>query len=110
MRNPSAAKISASAFQIEIKESKTPGSEHCLDPPGAELAWFENQPSKLAILVAGFRHDDFINEHVVALFDVVNANLRIFPDFRSFDHSSICSHVGDRLIEPVAQRLACFSS
>jgi hypothetical protein len=27
-------------FQIEIKESKTPGDEHCLDPPGAELlAW-----------------------------------------------------------------------
>jgi hypothetical protein len=27
-------------FQIEINESKTPGHEHCLDPPGAELlAW-----------------------------------------------------------------------
>jgi hypothetical protein len=27
-------------FQIEIKESKTPGDEQCLDPPGAELlAW-----------------------------------------------------------------------
>jgi hypothetical protein len=27
-------------FQIKIKESKTPGDEHCLDPPGAELlAW-----------------------------------------------------------------------
>jgi hypothetical protein len=27
-------------FQIEIKENKTPGGEHCLDPPGAELlAW-----------------------------------------------------------------------
>jgi hypothetical protein len=27
-------------FQIEINESKTPGDEHCLDPPGAELlAW-----------------------------------------------------------------------
>jgi hypothetical protein len=27
-------------FQIEIKESKTPGDEHYLDPPGAELlAW-----------------------------------------------------------------------
>jgi hypothetical protein len=24
-------------FQIEIKENKTPGNEHCLDPPGAEL-------------------------------------------------------------------------
>jgi hypothetical protein len=36
----SAAKISASAFQIEINESKTPGDEHYLDPPGAELlAW-----------------------------------------------------------------------
>jgi hypothetical protein len=29
------------AFQIEIKENKTPGGEYCLDPPGAELlAWF----------------------------------------------------------------------
>ena len=28
-------------FQIEIKENETPGGEHCLDPPGAELlAWF----------------------------------------------------------------------
>jgi hypothetical protein len=27
-------------FQIEIKESKTPGDERYLDPPGAELlAW-----------------------------------------------------------------------
>jgi hypothetical protein len=27
-------------FQIEIKESKTPGNEHYLDSPGAELlAW-----------------------------------------------------------------------
>jgi hypothetical protein len=24
-------------FQIEIKENKTPGDEHYLDPPGAEL-------------------------------------------------------------------------
>jgi hypothetical protein len=30
-------------FQIEIKENKTPGDEHCLDPPGAELlAWSKN--------------------------------------------------------------------
>jgi hypothetical protein len=28
-------------FQIEINESKTPGDEHYLDPPGAELAWFK---------------------------------------------------------------------
>jgi hypothetical protein len=28
-------------LQIEIKENKTPGGKHCLDPPGAELsAWF----------------------------------------------------------------------
>jgi hypothetical protein len=28
------------AFQIGIKENKTPGGEHCLDLPGAELlAW-----------------------------------------------------------------------
>jgi hypothetical protein len=27
-------------FQVEIKENKTPGDEHYLDPPGAELlAW-----------------------------------------------------------------------
>jgi hypothetical protein len=30
-------------LQIEIKESKTPGDEHYLDPPGAELlAWSKN--------------------------------------------------------------------
>jgi hypothetical protein len=30
-------------FQIEIKENETPGDEHCLDPPGAELpAWSKN--------------------------------------------------------------------
>jgi hypothetical protein len=61
VRNPSVAKISASAFKIEIKESKTPGDEHCLDPPGAELAWFENQPSKLAILVAVLRYNHLID-------------------------------------------------
>jgi hypothetical protein len=28
-------------IRIEIKENKTPGGEHSLDPPGAELlAWF----------------------------------------------------------------------
>jgi hypothetical protein len=26
-----------SGFQIDIKENKTPGGEHCLDAPGAEL-------------------------------------------------------------------------
>jgi hypothetical protein len=27
-------------FRIEIKQNKTPGDEHCPDPPGAELlAW-----------------------------------------------------------------------
>jgi hypothetical protein len=30
-------------FQIEIKENKTPGDEHYLDPPGAQLlAWSKN--------------------------------------------------------------------
>jgi hypothetical protein len=42
-RNPSAAKIQRAGFQIEIKENKTPGDEHYLDPPGAELlAWSKN--------------------------------------------------------------------
>jgi hypothetical protein len=42
-RNSSAAKISVLGFQIEIKENKTPGDEHYLDPPGAELlAWSKN--------------------------------------------------------------------
>jgi hypothetical protein len=28
------------SLEIGIKENKTPGGEHCLDPPGAELlAW-----------------------------------------------------------------------
>jgi hypothetical protein len=30
-RNPRAAKISASAFRLKLKNSKTPGDEHCLD-------------------------------------------------------------------------------
>jgi hypothetical protein len=76
-------------FQIEIKESKTPGAEHCLDPPGAELQLGTKLPSKLAILVAVPRHNDLVNYHVIAVFDVVNANLRIFSDFRSFDNPSI---------------------
>jgi len=30
-------------FQVEIKENKTPGDEHYLDLPGAELlAWSKN--------------------------------------------------------------------
>jgi hypothetical protein len=38
----------------------------------------------------------------------MNANLRIFFDFRSFDHFSIGSHVGDRLAELVANGLVRF--
>jgi hypothetical protein len=42
-RNPSAAQNQRFGFQIEIKENKTPGDEHYLDPPGAELpAWSKN--------------------------------------------------------------------
>src|SRR4029450_5785339 len=93
-------------FQNEIKENKTPGDEHYLDPPGAELlSWSKNYPSKLAILVAVPRHDDLVNYHVVAVLDVVNANLRIFSDFRSFDNLSICSHVCDGLAELVVHGL-----
>ena len=40
-------------------------------------------------LVAVLRYNHLINQHVVAVLDVVNANLRIFSDFRSFDHFSI---------------------
>ena len=47
------------------------------------------RPSKRSILVTDFRHGDFVDEHVVAFFDVVNMNLRIFFDLRSFDHSAI---------------------
>jgi hypothetical protein len=49
----------------------------------------QEKPSKFAILVADFRDRDLINQHVVALSDVVNVNLRIFLDLRSFDHFSI---------------------
>jgi hypothetical protein len=45
-------------------------------------------PSKCATLIA-IAHDHFINQRVVAFVDVVNANLRIFSDFRGFDHSPI---------------------
>jgi hypothetical protein len=39
-RNSSAAKISASAFRLKSKKTKTPGDEHYLDSPGVELlAW-----------------------------------------------------------------------
>jgi hypothetical protein len=39
------AKLQHHGFQIEIKENKTPGGEHSLDPPGVELlAW--SKPSE----------------------------------------------------------------
>jgi hypothetical protein len=39
-RNPERSQNQRCGFQIELKESKTPDDEHCLDPPGAELlAW-----------------------------------------------------------------------
>ena len=54
------------------------------------------------------RLDDFINDHVVALFEEVHAYLRIFFDFRSVDDFSMCVHVCDRLAELVVQRFSCF--
>ena len=54
------------------------------------------------------RQDNFINYHVVALFEVVNANLRIFSDFRGFDNLSVRIHVFDGLAERVAHGFGCF--
>jgi len=45
------------------------------------------------------REDNFINQHIVALFDEVNPNLRISCDFRGFDHFSVCIHEFDGLAE-----------
>jgi hypothetical protein len=45
--------------------------------------------SCVSILVASFRHDDLVDEHVVAISGVVNVHLRIFFDSRRFDHFSI---------------------
>jgi hypothetical protein len=40
-RKRNRSETAAPGFQIEIKESKTPGGEQYLDPPGAELLpWF----------------------------------------------------------------------
>jgi hypothetical protein len=90
-------------------QNKTPGGERYLDPPGAEICEPGHEcPSKLTILVAVL-DDDLIDEHVVAIFDVVNVNLRIFSDFRSFDHSSICGRVSNGLAELITNRLGRFS-
>ena len=57
--------------------------------PGAGIAnLVKNYQANTSRLIA-IAHDHFINQHVVALFDVVNTNLRIFSDFRGFDHSPI---------------------
>jgi hypothetical protein len=37
-RKPQKPRLPCFGFQIEIKENKTPGDEHYLDPPGAEFA------------------------------------------------------------------------
>jgi hypothetical protein len=70
-------------------ENQTPGYRGVLDLPGAEIANLvritkQNMPRLIAIA-----HDHFINQHVVAFFDVVNTNLRIFSDLRGFNHSPI---------------------
>ena len=91
-------------------KAKTPGGEQYLDPPGVEFSKLGfKAPSKCVPDLVALRHDNFVNHHVVALFDVVNANLRIFSDFRSIDNTSIRSRVGDRLAELITHGLARFS-
>ena len=78
-----------SSIVLRAKRKRLAAS-NCLVPPGAEfLAWSQTQPSKLAVLVAVLSYNHLIDQHVVAFFDVVNANLRIFFDLRSFDNLSI---------------------
>jgi hypothetical protein len=71
------------AFRSKSKKDKTPGDEHYLDPPGAEIASLALKLAKQNVrgLVAVMRHGNLINYHVVAFFEVVDANLRIFFDF-----------------------------
>ena len=52
------------------------------------------------------RQDNLINYHVVALFEVVNANLRIFSDFPRLNYPSVRGLVSDRLAELVVRRFA----
>jgi hypothetical protein len=47
------------------------------------------ESSDTAMLVADIRHDDLVNEHVVAVFGVVKMNLRILSNLRRFDHFAI---------------------
>jgi len=59
-------------------------------PPGTELTGLILLIEAMSsFLVADVRHDDLVNEHVVAVFDVVKMDLRIFSDLRSLDHFSI---------------------
>jgi hypothetical protein len=58
-----------------------------LDLPGAANL-VKNHQAKHARINRD-RSRSFINQHVVAFFDVVNTNLRISSDFRCFNHSPI---------------------
>jgi len=84
-------KLQRFGFEIERKENKTPGGEQYLGPPGAEIVGLipRSATQNVKGLVAVPRYDNLINYHVVAIFEVVNANLRIFSDFRSFDNLPI---------------------
>jgi hypothetical protein len=62
----------------------------------------------LSGLVAVRREDNFINYHVVAVFEGVDPNRRIFFDFRGFNHLSVCIHVCDVLAECVVHGFGCF--
>jgi len=91
-------------------KAKPPGGEDYLDPPGIDFSKLGfKAPSKCVPDLVALRHNNFVNHHVVAILDVVNANLRIFSHFRSIDNTSIRSHVGDRLAELVVHRFARFS-
>lgn len=61
------------------------------------------------MLFAVRRQDNPIDDHVVAVFEVVNANLRVFHDCRSLDRPSIWSRVCNVLAELVVHRFGRFS-
>jgi len=60
--------------------------------------------------LVAFSYDNFINQHVVATFAVMDTDFGIFCYFRGINYTSIRSHVGDGLAKLVAYGLACFRS
>jgi hypothetical protein len=75
-------------FKDEMRQKTTPGIEQCSTARRWNCELGKELPSK-HVTINRDRSRSLYQQHVVALFDVVNTNLRIFSDFRGFDHSPI---------------------